>query len=316
MQAFFLVYESGGEMTLAEELRRRGRVRPPRALELCAQVCEGLGAAHRAGVLHLDLKPANVGLRRLSDGTEHAVLLDAVTTHLLAQAGLRDAAPLPIASAAYTAPEQASGTAADERSDLYAVGVIAYELLTGVAPRPGEPPASPPYPTPAPRPDGSVFDRCDRRLLATPVLHEPEVVTDGGIRLSWEPSDDPDASYELQEIGEHDGWDAAETLVDGPDLSLELYGRAPGAWHYRVRAHRGISTSDWSPPVTAIVDPRPAYEVDESAPIPAATLLAVQRAMLRLAGTRGDLLCVLQRTGRVIADREPARRGEFETEPE
>src|SRR5947209_6681276 len=134
VQTFFLVYESGGEMTLADELRRRGRVRPARALELCAQVCEGLGAAHRAGVLHLDLKPANVGLRRLSDGTEHAVLLDAVTTHLLAHAGLRDGAQLPIASAAYTAPEQASGTAADERSDLYAVGILLFQLLSGRLP--------------------------------------------------------------------------------------------------------------------------------------------------------------------------------------
>jgi eukaryotic-like serine/threonine-protein kinase len=149
-QAFFLIYESGGEMTLADELRRRGRVPPPRALELCAQVCEGLAAAHRAGVLHLDLKPANVGLRRLSDGTEHAVLLDAVTTHLLAHAGLREGAPLPIASAAYTAPELIgghhtetsvscpqkgdSGAAADERSDLYAAGVLIFQLLSGRLP--------------------------------------------------------------------------------------------------------------------------------------------------------------------------------------
>jgi serine/threonine-protein kinase len=133
-QAFFLVYESGGERTLADELRQRGRVGPARALELCAQICEGLGATHRAGVLHLDLKPANVGLRRLSDGTEHAVLLDAVTTHLLAHAGLREAAPLPIASAAYTAPELASGTAGDERSDLYAAGVLLFQLLSGRLP--------------------------------------------------------------------------------------------------------------------------------------------------------------------------------------
>jgi hypothetical protein len=137
VQAFFLVYEAGGEMTLGDELRQRGRVRPARALELCAQICEGLGAAHRAGVLHLDLKPANVGLRRLSDGTEHAVLLDAATTHLLAHAGLRDGAPLPIASAAYTAPEQASGAAADERSDLYAVGVLLFQLLSGRLPLTG-----------------------------------------------------------------------------------------------------------------------------------------------------------------------------------
>jgi Protein kinase domain len=109
-------------------------VRPARALELCAQVCEGLAASHRAGVLHLDLKPANVALRRLSDGTEHAVLLDPVTTHLLAHAGLRETAPLPIASAAYTSPEQARGAATDERSDLYGIGVLLFQLVSGRLP--------------------------------------------------------------------------------------------------------------------------------------------------------------------------------------
>ena len=133
VQAFFLVYESGGELTLADELRLRGHIRPARALELCAQICEGLAAAHRAGVLHLDLKPANVGLRRLSDGTEQAVVLDAITTHLLAHTGIDDEKPLPLASAAFTAPEQVSG-AADPRSDLYAVGVLLFQLLSGRLP--------------------------------------------------------------------------------------------------------------------------------------------------------------------------------------
>jgi hypothetical protein len=133
-RAFFLVYESGGDLTLADELRQRGRVPPARALELCAQVCEGLAAAHRAGVLHLDLKPANVGLRRLRDGTEQAVLLDAVTTHLLTRAGIHDPSPLPIASAAYAAPEQASGSGSDERSDLYAAGVLLFQLVSGRLP--------------------------------------------------------------------------------------------------------------------------------------------------------------------------------------
>ena len=134
VEAFFLVYESGGELTLADELRQRGRVAAARALELCAQVCEGLAAAHRAGVLHLDLKPANVGLRRLLDGTEHAVVLDGATAHLLAHAGLRDAGPVPLSTAAYTAPEQAAGTGASDRSDLYSVGVLLFQLLSGRLP--------------------------------------------------------------------------------------------------------------------------------------------------------------------------------------
>jgi serine/threonine-protein kinase len=134
VQAFFLVYESGGELTLADELRQRGRVAAARAFELCAQVCEGLAAAHRAGVLHLDLKPANVGLVRLLDGTEQAVVLDCVTAHLMAHVGLGDQAPLPLSTAAYTAPEVAAGNPGTERSDLYSAGVLLFQLLTGRLP--------------------------------------------------------------------------------------------------------------------------------------------------------------------------------------
>ncbi|HET9753531.1 MAG TPA: serine/threonine-protein kinase, partial [Myxococcales bacterium] len=134
VQALFLVYESGGEATLADELRQRGRVAPARALELCAQVCEGLSAAHRAGLLHGDLKPANVGLTRLGDGTEQAVVLDVATSHLLAGIGLRDGGMLPLSSAAYLSPEEAAGRRQDARSDLYSAGVLLFQLLSGRLP--------------------------------------------------------------------------------------------------------------------------------------------------------------------------------------
>src|SRR5690348_5215213 len=84
--ALFLVYRSSGETTLADELRSRGRIVASRALELGAQLAEAFGALHSAGVLHLDLKPANVALTRDGHGEEHAVLLDAATAHLLARA--------------------------------------------------------------------------------------------------------------------------------------------------------------------------------------------------------------------------------------
>lgn len=134
VQAFFLVYQNGGQLTLADELRQRGRVAAPRALELCAQVAEGLAAIHRCFLLHLDLKPANVGLTRLSDGTEQAVVLDAVTSHLLAHIGLREGSLLPLSSAAYMSPEEAAGRRVDARSDLYALGVLLFQLLSGRLP--------------------------------------------------------------------------------------------------------------------------------------------------------------------------------------
>ncbi len=133
-QSLFLVYQSGGEQTLADELRARGRVATGRALELCAQLAEGLAAMHRVGVLHLDLKPANVALTRLPDGTEQAVLLDVATAHLLAQSGVRPSMPLPLATAAYLSPEEAAGRPADGRADLYSLGVLLYQLVSGRLP--------------------------------------------------------------------------------------------------------------------------------------------------------------------------------------
>src|SRR5229473_1936557 len=121
VSALVLVYQSGGEETLADELRARGRVLAPRALDLCAQISEALASMHSGGIFHLDLKPANVGLRRLQGGAEQAVLLDAGTAHLLGKAGLRYAGALPLSSAAYMSPEEAAGKPVDGRSDLYSV---------------------------------------------------------------------------------------------------------------------------------------------------------------------------------------------------
>ncbi|GAC1545864.1 MAG: hypothetical protein NVS2B9_13030 [Myxococcales bacterium] len=134
VSALFLVYEHGGEHTLVDELRSHGRLWPGRALELCAQLAEALEATHAAGVLHLDLKPANVGLTRLADGTEQAVLLDVATAHLLARSGLPPAQPLPPSSAAYLSPEEAAAGALDGRADFYSLGVLLYQLLSGQLP--------------------------------------------------------------------------------------------------------------------------------------------------------------------------------------
>jgi serine/threonine-protein kinase len=130
----FLVYETGGEFTLADELRAQGQVILPRALELCAQLAEGLDAVHAAGILHLDLKPANVGLADGEDGNERAVLLDAATSHLLGHPPIGDASGLPLSTAAYLSPEQARGEPPAGAADFYALGVLLYQLVTGGLP--------------------------------------------------------------------------------------------------------------------------------------------------------------------------------------
>jgi serine/threonine-protein kinase len=132
--ALFLVYRSGGDSTLADELRSRGRIVASRALELGAQLADAFAALHAAGVLHLDLKPSNVALTRDADGTEHAVLLDAATAHLLARADVREEGPLPLSTAAYISPEEAGGGAAGPRSDLYSLGALLFQCISGRLP--------------------------------------------------------------------------------------------------------------------------------------------------------------------------------------
>src|SRR5712671_1818436 len=132
--ALFLVYRSGGEATLADELRSRGRIVASRALELGAQLAEAFGALHAAGVLHRDLKPANVAVSRDKDGGEHAVLLDAATAHLLARAEVPEDLPLPLSTAAYISPEEARGGVAGPRSDLYSLGALLFQCISGRLP--------------------------------------------------------------------------------------------------------------------------------------------------------------------------------------
>jgi len=119
--------------TLAQLMREEGPVAVPRALALLEQVCRALMAAHAQGVVHRDVKPDNVLVARLPDGTERAKLIDFGISHLPATGRLTRAGEI-IGTPEYMAPEQASGVEVDEQTDVYAVGVLAFELLTGTLP--------------------------------------------------------------------------------------------------------------------------------------------------------------------------------------
>ena len=120
----FLTMEYIDGEDLASLLRRIGRLPSAKATEIARQLCAGLSAAHERGVLHRDLKPANV----MIDGRGHARITDfglAVETHVAGAAG--DFA----GTIAYMAPERMHGAPATIQSDIYALGLILYEVCAG-----------------------------------------------------------------------------------------------------------------------------------------------------------------------------------------
>jgi serine/threonine-protein kinase len=112
---------------LSSLLRRIGRLPSDKALEIARQLCAGLAAAHREGVLHRDLKPSNVML----DGRGRAVMTDFGLAGIAEQIQGRDVRS---GTPAYMAPEQLTGSEVSVRSDIYALGLVLYEVFTGKRP--------------------------------------------------------------------------------------------------------------------------------------------------------------------------------------
>jgi eukaryotic-like serine/threonine-protein kinase len=112
---------------------KRESVPVDRALSIARQLCEGLAAAHEAGVVHRDLKPSNV----MVDRAGRVYLLDFGLARSIETAQLTQVGTV-VGTVDYFAPEQAMGGTADHRSDIYALGLILYELFTGVRPFRGE----------------------------------------------------------------------------------------------------------------------------------------------------------------------------------
>jgi serine/threonine-protein kinase len=114
--------------TLRARLAREGALPPAAALDIARQIAEGLAAAHQAGIVHRDLKPANVML--LPDGS--VKILD----FGLAKVGdvTLTGSWMKLGTAAYMAPEQVLGRELDRRTDLWALGVVLFEMATGTRP--------------------------------------------------------------------------------------------------------------------------------------------------------------------------------------
>ena len=145
---FYLAMEFLEGNDLADELQRSRVLTAPRALPIAMQICRALSAAHAKGVVHRDMKPENIFLQRTGDGEEIVKIVDFGIAQLkptneeaqaestkhrrLTRTGMIFGTP------EYMAPEQASGKHADLRCDVYAVGIILFELFTGGVPFTGE----------------------------------------------------------------------------------------------------------------------------------------------------------------------------------
>ena len=112
-------------------LRREGPLEPERAVAIASQVAEALDAAHRKGLVHRDVKPSNVLLDQ-EGGREHVYLADFGLTQSVSDTGPTDGQLM--GTVDYVAPEQIRGDRVDGRADVYALGCLLFETLTGTLP--------------------------------------------------------------------------------------------------------------------------------------------------------------------------------------
>ena len=136
--SYFIVMEFVDGRPLSAVLRETGPLEPSRAAEIASQVAAALASAHRHGVVHRDIKPGNVLIT--DDGqvkvTDFGIARAVNTEESLTQTGAV------MGTATYFSPEQAEGIGVDARTDIYSLGVVLFEMLTGRPPFLGDTPVS------------------------------------------------------------------------------------------------------------------------------------------------------------------------------
>ena len=132
--AYYVMEYLAGE-DLAHLLRRETRLHAPRAVALVRQVCDALAAAHRRGIIHRDLKPQNLFVIERA-GETRIKILDFGIAKLMHTIPSRPqtSTGVVLGTVHYMSPEQAQGEPVDERADLYSIGCILYQLVTGSVP--------------------------------------------------------------------------------------------------------------------------------------------------------------------------------------
>jgi serine/threonine protein kinase len=133
--AHFITMEYVGGEDLKTMIRMSRRMSIGAAVDIAAQVCEGLAEAHRLGIVHRDLKPSNI----MIDREGNARIMDFGIARSLQGKAITGAGVL-IGTPEYMSPEQFEGKGVDQRSDIYSLGIILYEMVTGRVPFEGNTP--------------------------------------------------------------------------------------------------------------------------------------------------------------------------------
>jgi serine/threonine-protein kinase len=131
--SLFITMEYVPGKDLAWQLKAHGAMREERVVSIAAQVLASLQEAHEAGVVHRDIKPANVMLVRRRKGEDQVKLLDFGIAKLQEAEGRKSTTGDFVGTPAYMSPEQIRGENVDARSDLYSLGALLFELVTGRA---------------------------------------------------------------------------------------------------------------------------------------------------------------------------------------
>ena len=258
----FCVMEHLEGHSLASEIDRSGRLEPGFAIDVAIQVARGLAAAHQANVVHRDLKPENVFLIRgdTHDGRTQAIakILDFGIARVADNKLRLTAAGSVIGTPEYMSPEQARGDEVDARSDLYALGVMLFEALSGQVPLRGDSMAgtltkqvfeAPPQLREIdPRLDGlPALEAVLARLLAKSREDRPNDAS-AVIRLLQvaAASDLGRPDPELRPQAAHESWGRKDPEVPRPRRSTIMIGSgAITSAHTAVRVGDGPATGDF-----------------------------------------------------------------------
>jgi serine/threonine-protein kinase len=245
-------------VSLAVRLARSGPLQPPEALSIAAQLASALDELHRAGLLHRDLKPGHVLLAPQPNGLSRAYVIDAGIGAYLPDTGTAFDV---LGTAAYVSPEQAAGKLVSFRSDLYALGCVLYEMLTGKPPFTGDTP--------------SVLAAHGKEPLPPLPTHVPSgVQTLLGQLLAKEPRERPFSAQQVRRALEPFLPEAAPTTVSRESTrAFDTLGSGLPAPSGRPEAHTASGTlrppQPGAPPVgaalagTAVGTPAPPTAAEE-----------------------------------------------------